>query len=162
MSTQISEDSVNEVKERLKDFIELIVTRSVDRNHPKFYSYIRACVALFWQSKTYDLGPNGSEEIWPDDGEKPMSHEEAIQKIKEKVIPWLEQAKQQVIPLLEQEKSNLPPAAQWILKFMPLYNSIQALFPKKQAAQTGPSESHRQRMRELLDELRRLLDESDV
>ena len=162
MSTQISEDSVHEVKERLKDFIELIVTRSVDRKYPAFYSYIRACVALFWQRKTYDYGVNGSGEIWPDDGEKPMSHEEAIQKIKEKVIPWLEQAKQQVIPLLEQEKSNLPPASQWILKFMPLYNSIQALFTKKQTAQTGPSESHRQRMRELLDELRRLLDESDV
>jgi hypothetical protein len=162
MSTQISKESVNQVKEQLKDFIELILTRSVDKKHPEFYSCIRACVALFWQRKTYDYGVNGSGEIWPDDGEKPMSHEEAIQKIKEKVIPFLEQAKQQVIPLLEQEKSNLPPASQWILKFMPLYNSIQALFPKKQTAQTGPSESHRQRMRELLDELRRLLDESDV
>jgi hypothetical protein len=149
MSTQISEDNVNEVKKRLKDFIELIVTYSVDKNHPAFYSYIRSCVALFWQRKTYDYGSNDSGEIWPDDGKKPMSHEEAIQKIKEKVIPWLEQA-----------KSNLPPASQWMSKFMPLYNSIQALFSKKQTAQTGPS--NRQRMRELLDELRRLLDESDV
>jgi hypothetical protein len=162
MSTQISKESVNQVKEQLKDFISFIVTYSVDRKHPDFYSYIRACVALFWQRKTYDLGANGSEEIWPDDGEKPMSHEEAIQKIKEKVIPFLEKAKVEVTPLLQQEKSNLLPAEQWILKFMPLYNSIQALFTKKQAAQTGPSESHRQRMRELLDELRRLLDESDV
>ena len=162
MSTQISKESVKQVKEQLKDFIELIVTRSVDTKHPEFYSYIRACVALFWQRKTYDYGPNGSGEICPDEGEKLMSHEQAIQKIKENVIPWLEQAKEQVKPLIEQEKSNLPPASQWILKFMPLYNSIQALFPKKQAAQTGPSESHRQRMRDLLDELRRLIDESDV
>jgi hypothetical protein len=162
MSTQISEDSVMEVKKRLQVFIEYIVTFSVDKKHPTFYSYIRACVALFWQHKTYDLGANGSAEIWPDDRALPMSHEEAIQKIKDKVIPFLEQAKEQVTPLLQKEKSNLLPAEQWILKFMPLYNSIQALFTKKQAAQTGPSESHRQRMRELLDELRSLVDQSDV
>ena len=162
MSTQISEAQVHKVKEQLKDFIEFIVRHSVDTNHTVFYSYIRACVALFWQRKTYNYGPNVSGEIWPDDGEKLMSHEEAIQKIKENVIPWLEQAKEQVKSLLEQEQSNLPPASKWILKFMPLYNSIQALFPKKQAAQTGPSESHRQRMRDLLDELRRLLDSPDV
>ena len=124
MSTQISEESVNQVKKQLKDFIELIVTHSVDTKRPEFYSYIRACVALFWQRKTYDYGGNGSGEIWPDDGKKPMSHEEAIQKIKDKVIPWLEQAKEQVKSLLEQEKSSLLPASQWILKFMPLYLSL--------------------------------------
>jgi hypothetical protein len=162
MSTQISKESVNQVKEQLKDFIHLILTRSVDTNHPEFYSYIRACVALFWQRKTYDYGTNGSGEIWPEDGALPMSLEKAIQKIKDNVIPWLEQAKQQVTPFLEQEESNLLPAERWILKFMALYDSIQALFTKKQATQTGPSKSNRQRMRELLDELRSLVDQSDV
>jgi hypothetical protein len=52
--------------------------------------------------------------------------------------------------------------------FQQLCNDIEALFPEKQAGRTeqtgrtGPSESHRQRMRELLDELRRLVDQSDV
>ena len=90
MSTQISEDIVNTVKERLKGFLEYIITYSVDRTQPDFYRCIRSCVVLFWQRKTYDYGTNDSGETWPN--QKPMSHEEAIQKIKEKVIPLLKTA----------------------------------------------------------------------
>jgi hypothetical protein len=58
-----------------------------------FYGYIRSCVELFWHKKTESgrYGPRGSSESWNE--EITMSHEEAIQKIKEDVIPCLAKAK---------------------------------------------------------------------
>ena len=149
MSTQISEDNVNTVKQRLLSFLEHINQYSVEKSQPEFYGCIRSCVALFWVRKTYDYSPNGSGESFTD--QKPMPHQEAIQKIKEKVIP-----------LLKEANSHLPQDSPSRPDFLRLYNSIQALFPEKQSGGTGTSESHRQRMRDLLDELRRLLDQSDV
>ena len=149
MSTQISEDSVNTVKQGLLTFVELVISRSVDKTQPTFYACIRECVMPFFVRKTYDYGTNGSGEFWTD--QKPIPHQEAIQKIKEKVIP-----------LLKKANSHLPQDSALRPDFLRLYNSIQALFPEKQSGGTGTSESHRQRMRDLLDELRRLLDQSDV
>ena len=155
MSTQISEDSVNTVKERLRSFLEYINQFSVDKTLPEFYQPIRSCVALFWLRRTYDYGPNSSGETWPD--QKQIPHDEAIRKIKETVIP-----------LLNKAKSHLDRNAAYVPEFEKLHSYISDFFPEKQTARTqqtgrtGPSESNRQRMRELLDELRRLLDQSDV
>ncbi len=149
MSTQISEDNVNTVKQGLLSFLEHINKYSVEKSHPEFHGCIRSCVALFFVRKTYDYGPNVSGEYFT--GQKQIPHQEAIQKIKENVIPFLNKA-----------NSHLPQDSQWRPDFLRLYNSIQAFFPEKQPARTGPSESHRQRMRDLLDELRRLLELSDV
>jgi hypothetical protein len=124
-------------------------TFSVDQTQPQFYKSIRSCVALFWVSKTYDYGTNGSGETWPN--QKPMPHEEAIQKIKEKVIPLLKTAQSQMV----QNSAYVP-------IFNQLCNDIEAFFPEKQAGGRPLTETHRKRMRELLDELERLLDESDV
>jgi hypothetical protein len=159
MSTQMSEDSVNTVKERLRSFLEYINQYSVDQTQPEFYKCIRSCVALFWQRKTYDYGPNSSGETWSD--QKQIPHEEAIKIIKERVIPSLKTAQSIVLKNSLQNKG-------YAQHFQQLCNDIEALFPEKQTGRTeqtgrtGPSESHRQRMRELLDELRRLLEQSDV
>jgi hypothetical protein len=99
--------------------------------------------------KTYDYGPNFSGETWSD--QKSIPHQEVIQKIKEKVIP-----------LLKTAKSHLVQNSAYVPIFKQLCNDIETFFPEKQAGGTGPSESHRKRIRELIDELRRLLDESDV
>jgi hypothetical protein len=153
MSTQISEDSVNTVKEQLRSFLEHIDTYSVDKTQPEFYRCIRSCVTLFWQRETYYYGPSLSGETWPN--QKPMPHQEAIQKIKEQVIPLFKTAQSHVL-------KNSIQNSDYAQHFQQLCNYIESLFPEKQAGGTGPSESHRKRMRDLIDELRRLLDESDV
>ncbi len=155
MSTQISEDSVNTMKKRLRSFLENINQYSVGKTQPEFYKCIRSCVALFWIRKTYDFGPNGEEETWPE--QKQIPHDQALRIIKERVIPLLKQAKS----ILDQNSAYVP-------EFEKLHTYISDFFPEKQTARTqqtgrtGPSESNRQRMLELLDELRRLLDQSDV
>jgi hypothetical protein len=143
----MSEDSVNTVKQQLLSFLELI--DPVKESQSEFYRCIRSCVTLFWQRKTYDFGPNGSQETWS--RQKPMSHHEAIQKIKE-----------QVIPLLKTAKSHVAQNSKYVQRFQELCNYIEAFFPEKQSGGGGLTETRQNRMRELLDELISLLDESDV
>jgi regulator of replication initiation timing len=79
-----------------------------------------------------------------------MPHEEAIQKIK-----------QEVIPLLKKAKSHLVENSAYVPEFEKLHSYISAFFPEKQAVRTEQT-GRTQKMLQLLDELRRLVDQSDV
>ena len=140
----MSEDDVNKVKLRLHSFLEDI--SAYEKSQQEFYACIRTCVALFWVRNVYDFGPNGQHETWP--SKKPMPHQEAIQKIKEKVIPLLNKAKSLVV------QSSI-----YVKSFETLCGYIEALFAEKQAGGGGAEEKRRaaderrERVRVLLHEL---------
>jgi len=125
-----------------------------------FYAYIRSCVELFWHKKTESgpYGPQGSSESWNE--EITMSQQEAIQKIKENVIPYLALAKS----CLDRNEKYVR-----IYKdsFEKLCAYIEDFFAEKQAEGNGETEKRRaaeerqQRVRDLLKELWDLLVKSN-
>ena len=155
MNTETSKQYVHTVKFRLRQFLEDMNTPGyiyqVKEAQAKFYGYIRSCVELFWHRETTEDGPYGSSESWKE--EITMSHEEAIQKIKEDVIPCLAKAKS----LLDRNEYYVRVYGE---RFENLCAYIEDFFAfEKQAEGNGETEKRRaaeerqQRVSDLLKEL---------